>query len=229
MNYRNPQLRDRLASEYALGTLHGPARKRFARLLRDDADLSRTVLEWQERLAPIAQAVAPVNPPKRVWRKIEQRIQRLQPQTRWFDSLNFWRSLALFASSFAFALLLFFGFAPQRDAAPTYVAVLADSTHQPVMTVRYTRGNRELEINIIHAPDLAADRSLELWSLPKGGAPQSLGLIAASGAIKLKLAAQSASTMPDIPALAVSLEPKGGSSTGAPSGPVLYSGSLLKI
>ena len=67
MNYRHPELRDRLASEYALGTLHGLARKRFERLMRDDADLRRSVAEWQERLMPMAQAIAPVNPPKRVW------------------------------------------------------------------------------------------------------------------------------------------------------------------
>lgn len=37
MNYRNPERIDRLAAEYALGTLRGPARRRFERLLRDHA------------------------------------------------------------------------------------------------------------------------------------------------------------------------------------------------
>jgi anti-sigma-K factor RskA len=229
MNYRDPQLRDRLASEYVLGTLQGLARKRFERLLRDDADLRRTVAQWQEHLMPIVQAVAPVDPPKRVWKKIEQRIQQSQPKSSVFDSLNFWRGLALFASSFAFALLLFFGVAPQPDALPTYVAVLADSNHQPVMTVRYVQGQRELNVQIVKASEVAADRSLELWTLPKNAAPQSLGLVPASGVIKLKLAAQPADGIPNVPAFAVSLEPKGGSPTGAPTGPVLYSGPLLKI
>ena len=80
MNYRNPQLRDRLASEYALGTLHGRARKRFERLLRNDADLRRNVIQWQERLTPMAQAVAPVNPRKRVWRNIEKRFKHREPE-----------------------------------------------------------------------------------------------------------------------------------------------------
>ena len=94
MNYRDPQLRDRLASEYALGTLHDLARKRFERLLRDDADLRRSVMQWQERLTPMAQAVAPVNPPQRVWRNIEKRIQTSTTRSRLFESLNFWRGLA---------------------------------------------------------------------------------------------------------------------------------------
>ena len=229
MNYRDPQLRDRLASEYALGTLHGLARKRFERLLRDDADLRRSVVQWQERLTPMAQAVAPVNPPQRVWRNIEKRIQTSTTRSSLFESLNFWRGLAMVASSFAFGLLLFFGMAPQREAAPTYVAILADTKNQPAMTVRYTQGNGELEVRVIQTAALAGDRSLELWTLPHNAAPQSLGLIPASGIVKLPLPAPSASTLPDIPALAVSLEPKGGSPTGAPTGPVLYSGTLLKI
>ena len=133
------------------------------------------------------------------------------------------------ASSFAFGLLLFFGMAPQRETAPTYVAILADTKNQPAMTVRYTQGNGELEVRVIQTAALAGDRSLELWTLPHNAAPQSLGLVPASGIVKLPLPARSASTLPDIPALAVSLEPKGGSPTGAPTGPVLYSGTLLKI
>lgn len=228
MNYRNPILRDRLASEFALGTLHGLARKRFERLIRNDADLRRIVAEWQERFMPMVQAIAPVNPPTRVWRNIERRIANSQPKVRWLDSINFWRGLALTASSFAVGLLLFFGMVPQRDALPTYVAVLADEKHQPVMAVGYVLGGRELSVKVIQASEIAADRSLELWSLPKGGAPQSLGLIPASGAAKLTLAAQRGN-IADVPAFAVSLEPKGGSPTGAPTGPVLYSGPLIKL
>ncbi len=229
MNYRHPELRDRLASEYALGTLHGLARKRFERLMRDDADLRRSVAEWQERLMPMAQAIAPVNPPKRVWRKIEQRIQQPRRKSNVLDSVNFWRGLALVASSFAFGVMLFFGIAPQKEVLPNYVAVLADAKHQPVMTIRYVKGQRELEVKVIQATTMTSEQALELWTLPKGAAPQSLGLVPASGAIKLKLASQPADTLPNVPALAISLEPKGGSPTGAPTGPVLYSGPLIQI
>jgi anti-sigma-K factor RskA len=229
MNYRDPQLRDRLAGEYALGTLHGLARKRFERLLRDDADLRRNVMQWQERLTPMTQAVAPLHPPPRVWRNIEKRIQTSATRTGLFESLNFWRGLALVTSSFAFGLLLFFGMAPQREAAPTYVAILADTKNQPAMTVRYVQGHDEIEVRIIQIADLPNDRTLELWTLPNNAAPQSLGLIPVSGLKKWKVAARRVDALPSIPALAVSLEPIGGSPTGAPTGPVLYSGSLVKI
>jgi anti-sigma-K factor RskA len=229
MNYRNPKLRDMLASEYALGTLQGRARKRFERLMRDDADLRRTVMEWHERLAPMAQAIAPVSPPQRVWRKIEQQIHKSEPRTSLLQSLNFWRGLAMVTSSFAFGLLLFFGIAPQREAAPSYVAVLSDSKNQPALTVRYIEGERALDVKIVQASAIADDRTLELWTLPKGAAPRSLGLLPSSGRIQVKLATDQAGSMPTVPALAVSLEPKGGSPTGAPTGPVLYSGPLLRL
>lgn len=229
MNYRNPKLRDMLASEYALGTLRGRARERFEHLMRDDADLRRTVTEWDERLAPMAQAVAPVHPPRRVWRKIEQRIHRSEPRASLYRSLDFWRGLAMVSSSFAFGLLLFFAFAPQRETAPSYVAVLLDSKNQPALTVQYNEGERALEVKIVQASTLADDRSLELWTLPTGAAPRSLGLLPSAGRIRVELAIDQAGTMATIPALAVSLEPKGGSPTGAPTGPVLYSGPLLRL
>jgi anti-sigma-K factor RskA len=229
MNYRDPKLRDMLASEYALGTLRGLARKRFERLMRDDADLRRNVLEWDERLAPMAQAVAPVTPARHVWRKIEQRIHESAPRTSLFQSLSFWRGLAMATTSFAFALLLFFGVAPQREPATSYVAVLSDSKNQPVFTLSYIEGQRALSVAIVQTSSVAADRSLELWTLPKGGAPQSLGLLPSSGRIQVKLATDQARALPGIPAFAVSLEPKGGSPTGAPTGPVLYSGPLLRL
>ncbi len=229
MNYRNPKLRDMLAGEYALGTLHGRARRRFERLMRDDATLRLTVAEWAERLEPMSQAVAPVNPPRRVWRKIEQRIFKSKPGTSLFQSLNFWRGVAMITSSVALGLLLLFGLAPQREWAPSYVAVLSDSKNQPALTVRYIEGARALEVKIVQASTIADDRSLELWTLPKGGAPRSLGLIPSSGQIQVNLAPNQAESIPNIPALAVSLEPKTGSPTGAPTGPVLYSGPLLRL
>jgi len=70
-------------------------------------------------------------------------------------------------------------------------------------------------------------RVLELWSVPPDGAPRSLGLISADGSTVL-----SRDRLPPTllkggtQALAVSVEPPGGSTTGAPTGPVVYAGQL---
>ena len=75
---------------------------------------------------------------------------------------------------------------------------------------------------------LAPGKALELWAVPPNGAPRSLGLISANGSTvlkrdKLALALLDASRTA---ALAVSVEPPGGSPTGAPTGPVVFAGKL---
>lgn len=69
----------------------------------------------------------------------------------------------------------------------------------------------------ISVPD---DKDLELWALrPDETRPRSLGVLPPSGTNVTVAVAPNTQ-------LLVSLEPKGGSPTGEPTGPVLYSGSL---
>jgi len=52
---------------------------------------------------------------------------------------------------------------------------------------------------------------------------------AASDVVRLDLPASAGLALQNIPALAVSLEPQGGSPTGLPTGPVLYSGPIQRL
>ena len=72
---------------------------------------------------------------------------------------------------------------------------------------------------------MAAGRTLELWALPPGQPPRSLGLLAMQGVTTLSWPAGLAG----VQQLAVSLEPPGGSPTGQPTGPVVLSGSVLAL
>jgi anti-sigma-K factor RskA len=65
--------------------------------------------------------------------------------------------------------------------------------------------------------------------LPQGQNPRSLGLIPASGIGRVRLPVPAGTALQNIPALAVSLEPAGGSPTGLPTGPVLYTGAVQQI
>jgi anti-sigma-K factor RskA len=122
MQYRNKaELRERLASEYVLGTLGGGARRRFQTWLANDAALRQTVDEWETRLSPMAVSVREVAPPKSVWLGVEKRIGARAPSAgqaatkpSLWESLSFWRGLGLGASGCAAALMAFVAFRPAQ-------------------------------------------------------------------------------------------------------------------
>ena len=242
MNVRgNARLTDRLAAEYVLGTLRGRARARFARLAREDAAVGQAVRRWEERLLPMSAAVLEVAPPRRLWRALAARL-RFEPAGRLWDSLGFWRNLGLVASGCAAALVVLLAlrpslFAPADKGAQTrqqqsYVATLADKNGRIVLLAYAERNSDELWLKKSGVqPVDASTQALELWGLPaqEGAPPRSLGLIPVGEKGTIKLAAAADQTLKDIPALAVSLEPAGGSKTGKPTGPVLYSGPCFKF
>lgn len=228
MNIKNqPELQERLAAEYALGTLRGPARARFRSWMREDAALARAVSEWEGRLAPMADAIEPVAPRARVWKEIDA---RLGPQTR--KTRSWWRGLGLVASGAIAALVFMIVAFPglyQPKPEPSYVALLTEpKTQRPVLYLSARRDGSELRIRTLDPAIHVSDASLELWALPRGGKPKSLGLVASADRSVIHLASGANLALGNVPMLAVSLEPKGGSPTGLPTGPVLYSGPCVK-
>lgn len=229
MNYTNPELREKLAAEYVLGTLRGAARARFTRLMKYDPALRRTVVEWENRIYPMLEAAPEIAPPTRVWNAIKAQITG---NTGASVNLGFWRALGLFSSGLAAALVIYLSIASRPETPLAYVALLNDQkTQQPVLLVSAKRNSPELTVKTLAAQSIAADKTLELWALSaeQGKTPKSLGLIAASGVTRLKLHQPVDQQLGNVPALAVSLEPQGGSPTGLPTGPVLYSGKWLRL
>ncbi|TMH09007.1 MAG: hypothetical protein E6H67_00160 [Betaproteobacteria bacterium] len=146
-----------------------------------------------------------------------------------WSTLALWRGLTLagFATALALALVVL---TPPREApSETMVAVLAGQDAKPVLVASADRAGRILTVKAIAPLQPGADRALELWALPASGNPRSLGLIPPTGLARLALPAPAGTALQNIPALAVSLEPAGGSPTGLPTGPVLYSGPLQKL
>jgi anti-sigma-K factor RskA len=248
MRYRDkPDLLDRLAAEYVLGTLRGAARARFARWLREDAALARRTEEWSARLSPLARSVRPVRPPARVWRAIEARLRAAAPGGGLWNSLSFWRGLGLLASGAAAAMVVAIVTvgpgAPQPAPPPvvlrvpsdvmpaSYLAVLTDpKTRKPMLVVSAMRTSDELHVMTLDPSIHVPDKSLELWAvMPAGQAPKSLGMVGKGHSTMLPLHAAADRSLSDVPMLAVSLEPMGGSPTGKPTGPVMYSGPCVKV
>ena len=107
-----------------------------------------------------------------------------------------------------------------------YVAVLADEKSDASVLVTFDLDKKRLVLQRVGAYQEAADKSLQLWALPPGQAPQSLGVMGQDKVLKLTAAPEQ---IRNVPTLAISLEPRGGvpSSTG-PTGPVLFKGALLQ-
>jgi anti-sigma-K factor RskA len=234
MRYDNPQLQDALAREYVLGTLRGRARARFANVIAASLPARRAVLGWEQRLAPLARAVPAVEPPPHVWANIEAAIGgRTRPKAPPSDSqgsrgAGWWPALA--AGLAALAVLfggLYLGQQPQLDQ-PRYVSVIEDQATGPIWLLQAFTA--ELRVSTITPRPEPAGNSYELWMLPDGGAPPvSLGLIPGVGTTALPLDAQALTVLAQTMTLAVSLEPAGGSPTGLPTGPVIFTAPLLRV
>jgi anti-sigma-K factor RskA len=254
---QHPELLDRLAAAHALGTLRGGARRRFEAMAREQAPVRAAALVWQSRVASMNELQTPQQPAPAVWTRIENLVQgesqqqamaaartataTAKPQPGgWLRSLALWRgATAAGALATVFALVTAVGLRDnlgaqinelqaQLSATPQieYVAVLADDKADASMLVTFDPGKNSLVLQRVGDFHEAADKSLQLWALPPQGGPQSLGVLGRDKLVKLTAAA---AEVQGVPALAISLEPKGGvpSQTG-PTGPVLFKGALIR-
>ena len=242
----NPRLLALLSAAHALGTLRAGARRRFEALAREQAAVRASALLWQDRLASLTELEAPVAPDPAVWTRIRNLVdaeqergalarQRSAPPAPaaaprgWWGSLALWRGATVAgALATVLAVVVGVGLREQLLHAPQvqYVAVLADDQSAASMLVTFDPKNRQLTLQRVGGYREAADRSLQLWALPPGGAPRSLGVLGPQQALHL---AATPSELQAVPALAISLEPKGGvPSERGPTGPVLFKGPLIE-
>jgi anti-sigma-K factor RskA len=234
-SYRNPQLRDRLAAEYVLGTLRGRARARFESLQRYDPELRRLVAEWEARITPLAHAADGITPPPRVWQTIARRVAGAARDRGGWTGISFWRGLAVTSTAFVLVLATFIGMAPRSEPPMAMVAVMNDDKGQPAMVVSWPpmKGMRDphIRIKVVHAhPVMAPGTSWEMWMLPGGqAAPVSMGLITTDADQVMKIKPALAEKMGGAWGIAMSVEPEQGSPTGAPTGPVVFKGQCIRI
>lgn len=242
MRYSDPQLVQRLAAEYVLGTLTGRARRRFESLMTDSYHVRSAVWHWERQLNPLAQAARSVQPRPHVWEQVLERTgakaaaqaEREITRVRWFERLGLWRGLSLAATTAAVVLAILLARPPTEPVAPQtqqYVAVVNGEQSQPLWLVRVDVQQGRLAIRSINAAAPAPANAYELWILPAGGAaPRSLGLLpTGTASVDAELPAELRPLLASAQGLAVSLEPAGGSPTGAPTGPVVYQAAILSI
>lgn len=242
MNYRSTKLRQALAAEYVAGTLGGAARRRFKRLLCDDAALRAEVRYWEARFNDLG-IFEPVPPRAQVWTEIEERIRQpgvvvplvARRQERRLTFWRLWAGLATAASLVLAVMLLreqplVLPAPPQvkevRVPAQAYVAALRLPDEDAQWTVSVLPDSRALRVIASQRAKLGEQQDYELWWLAEDGSVTSLGLLPREGAWQVLLPAHL--RVKATGKVAVSLEPAGGSpARTGPSGPVLLAAPLV--
>jgi anti-sigma-K factor RskA len=220
MNYQNHELLEQLAAQYVLGTLRGPARRRFERLVEASTAALAATLRWENNLAGLTRALTPVQPSARVWRGLQSRLAATDGVRAPFQLRRRAWQFGLAAGLIAVALVVGLLVREQRVALQPVAALGADASH-PVWQIERRNEYSALRIRVVGVVERRAGRSYELWALPKGGAPVSLGLLPERGSLERTLSATQRAALLASEKIAVSVEPELGSPTGSPTGPVI--------
>lgn len=225
---------EHLALEYALGVLEEPERQAAARRSDDDPAFATQVFEWQMLLAPMASASPPVEPSPSLWRRIEAAIEAeeaarrsivLRPARRLWRSLPFWRGFAFGSMALAaLSLAAFAVVAPPRSVKEPGLAATIQGGPAGIIAAFNPQARKLLIVPA--APSASQQWVPELWLIMPGGAPLSLGVVDPEQPTEVKLSPDLADVLKQSPTLAISLEPLGGSPSGAPTGPVIARGTL---
>lgn len=232
---------DVLAGELVLGVLDAADRRRAQARAEADRDFSARVALWERRFSPWLAEVSPLAAPTQLWPQIRRRLG-------WEDAAStrpgLWQSLALWRGATALAavaaLVLWLsrpqGPVPQppvaavppqaESAVAKAVTTLAhdDGTPGWLASVDPARGT-VLMVPVPGAPD-AQGRVPELWIIPAGQAPRSLGAVSINKSHTVDVPADERSALVAGSVLAITLEPAAGLPHAAPSGPIIAKGAI---
>lgn len=200
--------REGLAAEYVLGTLPLADRLHAERLILSDADFARLVEDWVTKFAPLNAGYADQPPPADLLPRIEARLFPAAPAP------SRWRLPFFGATAAGLAALLLLAYWPATPPA-IVTARLTGEGQALVVSASYDPTAGVVTFHRTEGPAAATGKDYELWVIPAGQKPVSLGVLRGD-ARAVTLAALPAGTT-----LAVTLEQAGGSPTGDPQGPLV--------
>ncbi|NYT79736.1 anti-sigma factor [Alcaligenaceae bacterium] len=231
-----------LAGEYVLGTLSGQQRLDVEQRLAIEPSLQAAVQAWEARLLPLTALVPAVPPSARLWPRIARSLDALAPTalpsrrvtrsswTSFWHSLALWRGLA--ATGFTAAALtavVLMGQVGQITPPETrfMVVLVAPDNKAPGWVVQAST-NQHVELIPLAVLDVPADKSLQFWTKADNwNAPVSLGLVQPGQRITVPLDALPA--LQNNQLFELTLEPRAGSPTGRPTGPIQFIGRAVKV
>lgn len=226
-------------AEYVLGVLDADTRAEVAREVLVSDEAATAVALWQRRLTPLADTIQDVMPGPYVWARIHDALQldaparapAVQPRRGLWNNLPLWHWLGIGASAVAVALLVVVSL-PRPTPAPAVasVAYMASTIQQDNGTTGWTATMDLQHARMVVVPAtpiaFAQGRAPELWLIPAGEKPISVGMIARDKPTTIALDPALLARLGPTAALAVSVEPVGGSPTGQPTGAVIAKGAI---
>lgn len=249
---RDPPGDDLLAGEYVLGVLGAQDRRAVQARIERDGAFAALVSAWERRFAPWCDAIAPVAVPPHVWLRIRTQLGWSPVEgrrARWWDDVRVWRAAAALATAAALAVVWLGRVpAPQPTAPPVVVAPpttppgIPDegAVAKPVTPLVADDGDtawlatvdpvsKKVLMVPVPSEDDAQGRVAELWLIPPGEAPKSLGLLDRRKAHSLPVPGALEYALKPGAVLAVTLEPQGGAPGGVPTGPIIAKGDIKQI
>ena len=219
-----------LVGEYALGLLSPVAAAAFEARLVSEPDLRALYATWADDLVGLTDDIAPVVPPAKVQRRIEAELFGLATIRRAFAG---WRGMGWLvggAVAAAFTLLLVMDaelLAPDGPRAPAYTAEIMAEDGSMLILASYDSADGALLVRRERGTP-PPGRVLELWLIAGDAAPVSLGVLPQTNDVRFDIV-EGLRPQLDGGILAISDEPLGGSTTGAPTGAVLATGAITSL
>jgi len=181
---------------------------------------------------PLTGVVPPVEPPARLWTRIEASIgQRAFPKpsrwSRWWNSVSLWRGLAtggMAAASIMATVLL----SQPEQAGPQFLVVLVAPDDRAPGWVVQASGTRQVNLIPLAQFELPPDKALQFWTKADDWqGPVSLGLVTPGQQVRISL-----DELPPLKAnqlFELTLEPATGSPTNRPTGPIQFIGRAVPV
>lgn len=214
----HPEVIDALAAEYVLGTLRGQARRRFERWRANTPLIEERCRFWEDNLMQLAKGLRPVRPPRHVWQGIRARLNLAGSDQK--RRGRPWAIAATLLLAVGLSALLYW-----RSIEPgklTAVAMIASPAGAQFWEVDVYRDSGRLIMHTGQVPAHAADRDFELWALPAGGKPVSLGVMPRGGTAQRKLTDPQKLALASSAQVAITIEQLGGSPSGEPTTTPIY-------
>jgi anti-sigma-K factor RskA len=226
--------RNALVAEYVLGLLSSSQHARIGNLIDNDQNLRADRDFWISRFASLNDEFSEAQVPGHIYPAVAARVfgeqGRAFKSSSFWESLMVWRGIAAGAVAIAVAAVGFNLAQPGPDigALTTQLVAALEEEGSDVKFVALYDGSGNVRLTALSGAAVP-DKDFELWAIQGGNSPISMGVIPVNERSSVVVSPDVMSGLGDGSVLAITLEPKGGSPTGNPTGPVVAKGAVTEI